>query len=195
MHGDLGFSDFCEGSDWRAVSTGWADWADSVGSGWTWPLDPKTKARWATPEQLEWFSCMGSPATSPPLCPRWLLVGRHKCPDPPMADWGRPLQWLGGSGTGDTNWGNLLLNLVANRSRLGRCHLLHMVWKTLEGGTILFKYSGLDVIACLLPHSAGQGCVGLWELLDGWCTRSRFSIEGHKVGPTSCLLPLCMTLL
>ena len=30
-----------------------------------------------------------------------------------------------GSGTGDTNRGNLLLNLVANKSILGRCHLLH----------------------------------------------------------------------
>ena len=35
-----------------------------------------------------------------------------------------------GSGTGDTNRGNLLLNLVVNKSILGRCHLLHMEWKT-----------------------------------------------------------------
>ena len=35
-----------------------------------------------------------------------------------------------GSGTRDTNRGNLLLNLVVNRSILGRCHLLHIVWKT-----------------------------------------------------------------
>ena len=35
-----------------------------------------------------------------------------------------------GSGTGDTNRGNLLLNLVANKSILGRCHLLHIEWKT-----------------------------------------------------------------
>ena len=35
-----------------------------------------------------------------------------------------------GSGTGDTNRGNLLLNLMANRSIWGRCHLLHIVWKT-----------------------------------------------------------------
>ena len=34
-----------------------------------------------------------------------------------------------GSGTGDTNRGNLL-NLVANRSISGWCHLLHNVWKT-----------------------------------------------------------------
>ena len=34
------------------------------------------------------------------------------------------------------------------------------------------------------------------ESLVSWYTRSRFSIVGHKVGPTSCLLPcLCMTLL
>ena len=35
-----------------------------------------------------------------------------------------------GSGTGDTNRGNLLLNLMAKRSIFGQCHLLHIVWKT-----------------------------------------------------------------
>ena len=25
------------------LSTGWADWAGSVGFGWTWPLDPKPR--------------------------------------------------------------------------------------------------------------------------------------------------------
>ena len=35
-----------------------------------------------------------------------------------------------GSGTGDTNRGNLLLNLMAIKSILGRCHLLHIEWKT-----------------------------------------------------------------
>ena len=36
----------------------------------------------------------------------------------------------GGSGTSDTNRGNLLLNLMAIKSILGRCHLLHTEWKT-----------------------------------------------------------------
>ena len=65
-----------------------------------------------------------------------------------------------GSGTGDTNRGNLLLNLVANKSILGRCHLLHRVenlWKEKP----LFGWSGLAWIACLLPHSGGLGCVVL----------------------------------
>ena len=35
-----------------------------------------------------------------------------------------------GSSTSDTNRGSLLLNLVANKSILGRCHLLHIEWKT-----------------------------------------------------------------
>ena len=37
------------------LSTGWSDSdrAGSVGFGWTWPQDPKTKACWATPEQSE----------------------------------------------------------------------------------------------------------------------------------------------
>ena len=34
-----------------------------------------------------------------------------------------------GSGTGDTNRGNLLLNLMANKSILSRCHLLYIEWK------------------------------------------------------------------
>ena len=35
------------------LSTDWADRAGSVAFGWTWPLDPETKACWATPEQSE----------------------------------------------------------------------------------------------------------------------------------------------
>ena len=35
-----------------------------------------------------------------------------------------------GSSTGDTNRGNFLLILMANRPIWGRCHLLHIVWKT-----------------------------------------------------------------
>ena len=65
-----------------------------------------------------------------------------------------------GSGTGDTIRGNLLLNLVANKSILGRCHLLYRVenlWKEKP----LFGWSGLAWIACLLPHSAGLECVVL----------------------------------
>ena len=56
-----------------------------------------------------------------------------------------------GSGTGDTKTGDLLLNLVANKSILGRCHLLHRVedlWKEKP----LFGWSGLAWTACLLPH-------------------------------------------
>ena len=99
------------------------------------------------------------------------------------------------SGTGDTNRGNLLLNLVANKSILGRCHLLHIQWKT-SGRRDHSGWSGLAWIACLLPHSAGLECVGLLKSVVSWYARSRFSIVGHKVGLTSCLLPcLCMTLL
>ena len=29
------------------------------------------------------------------ICPRWLLVGRHMHPDPPMADLVHPLLWSG----------------------------------------------------------------------------------------------------
>ena len=35
------------------LSTGWVEWAGSVGFGWIRPLDPKTKVCWGTPEQSE----------------------------------------------------------------------------------------------------------------------------------------------
>ena len=194
MHGDLDWSDFCEGYDWRAVSTGCEYWAGSVGFGWTWPLDPRTKACWASLDQSEWFSCMGSPATSPPLCPIWLLVGRRMCPDPPMADWVHPLLWpqdpVPVTQTEATCcWTSWQIGLFGVSAT---CCILSE--KPLEEETTLFEWSGLALIACLPPHPAGLECVGLWESLVSWHTRSRFSIVGQKVGPTSCLLPcLCMT--
>ena len=100
-----------------------------------------------------------------------------------------------GSGTGDTNRGNLLLNLVANKSILGRCHLLHRVedlWK--EKTTVWMVWPSLDSLSATTFGRPGM-CRAL-ESLVSWYTRSRFSIVGHKVGPTPCLLPcLCMTLL
>ena len=51
-------------------------------------------------------------------------------------------------GTGDTNRGNLLLNLMAHRSIWGRCHLLHIVWKT-SGIREHSGWSGLAWIAYL----------------------------------------------
>ena len=65
-----------------------------------------------------------------------------------------------GSSTGDTNRGNLLLNLMANKSILGLCHLLHMEWKT-AGRRNHSGWSGLAWVACLLPRSAALECVGL----------------------------------
>ena len=64
------------------------------------------------------------------------------------------------SGTSDANRGNLLLNLVANNSILGRCHLLHMEWKT-SGRRNHSGWSGLAWVDCLLPCSASLECVGL----------------------------------
>ena len=54
-----------------------------------------------------------------------------------------------GSGTGDTNRGNLFLNLVANKSILGRCHLLHRVErKPLEGETTVWMvWPSLDSLS------------------------------------------------
>ena len=66
-----------------------------------------------------------------------------------------------GSGTGDTNRGNLLLNLgqLSLFWAGATCHILS--GRPLEGETTLFGWSGLAWIACLLPCSAGLECVGL----------------------------------
>ena len=100
------------------------------------------------------------------------------------------------SGTGDTNRGNLLLKLEANKSILGRCHLLHMEWKTSgrRNHSVWMVWPSLGSLSATTFSQPGM-CRAL-ESLVSWYTRSRFSIVGHKVGPTSCLLPcLCMTLL
>ena len=101
-----------------------------------------------------------------------------------------------GSGTGDTNRDNLLLNLVANKSILGWCHLLHIEWKTsgMRNHSVWMVWPSLDSLSATTFCRPGM-CRAL-ESLVSWYTRSRFSIVGHKVDPTSCLLPcLCMTLL
>ena len=66
-----------------------------------------------------------------------------------------------GSGTGNTNRGNLLLNLVANRSIGAGATCCISFGKPLEGETTLFEWFGLVWIAGLPPRSAGPGCVGL----------------------------------
>ena len=137
----------------------------------------------------------GSPATSPPLCPKWLLVGRRMRPDPPMEDWVHPLL-LPGDPVPVTQteatccWTSWQISLFWAGAT---CCIL--IGRPLEGEATLFGWSGLAWIACLLPHSAILECVGLLESLVSWYTRSRFSIVGHKVGPTSCLLPCLLSCL
>ena len=94
-HVGLGLTGSCAGSGWMAETPSWVGWANTVGSDWTLPVDPRTRACWATLVQSEWFCCMGSPATSPLLCPRWLLVGRHMGPDPHRTGWVHPLAMPG----------------------------------------------------------------------------------------------------
>ena len=66
-----------------------------------------------------------------------------------------------GSGTGDTNRGNFLLNLMANKSIWAGATCCRLSRRPLEGETTLFGWSGLAWIACPLPRSAGLECVGL----------------------------------
>ena len=64
-------------------------------------------------------------------------------------------------GTGGTNRGNLLLNLVANKSIWASATCCIWSGRPLEGETTLFGWSGLAWVACQLPHSASLECIGL----------------------------------
>ena len=87
-----------------------------------------------------------------------------------------------GSGTGDTNRGNLLLNLVAKKSILGRCHLLHRVEDLWKEKPLWMVWPSLDSLSATTFGRPGM-CHAL-ESLVSWYTRSKFSIVGHRVGPT-----------
>ena len=64
-----------------------------------------------------------------------------------------------GSGTSDTNKGNLLLTLVA-KSALEACVTGSILTgRPLEGRTILSGWSGIVWIACPLSHSASLECI------------------------------------
>ena len=157
MHGDYDLSDFCEGSDWMVVSTGWAG---SVGSDWTWPLDPKTRACWA-PGAIRMILLHGESCNITAL-PN--MAGRGKV----YASWSYHARLSAStavarvSGTGDPNKSNLLLNQVPNKSIWGQCHLCYIAGKTSWRRDHFAGWSGLAWIACLLPHSVGLECVGLW---------------------------------
>ena len=84
-------------------------------------------------------------------------------------------------GTGDTNWGSLLLNLIAKRSIWGWYYLVHINWKTSRRKDHS-GWSDLVWIACLLPQSAGVECVRPWGSPDSWSTRTGFAIIGN-IGP------------
>ena len=177
-----------------SVSIGWADWADWAGSvGFV--LDMATRSQ---------NQCMlGHPRAIRMI----LLHGPHRescnffTTLPNMADDGKVYasrSYHGrlsastavarGSGTGNTNRGNLLLNLMANKSILGRCHLLHIKWKTSgrRSHSVWMVWPILDSLSATTFSRPGM-CRTL-ESLVSWYTRSRFSIVGHKVGSTSCLL-------
>ena len=101
----------------------------------------------------------------------------------------------GGSGTSDTNRGNLLLNLMAIKSILGWCHLLHIEWKTSgrRNHSVRMVWPSLDSLSATTFSRPGM-CrlrVTCFLVHQVKILRSR-----AQVGPTSCLLPcLCMTLL
>ena len=63
-----------------------------------------------------------------------------------------------GSGTGDTNRGNLLLNLMSNRSIWGWCHLLHVVWQTSgrRDHSVLMVWPSLDSLSATTFNRSGM---------------------------------------
>ena len=110
------------------LSTGWADWAGSVGFGWTWPLDPETKACWLPRSRM--ILLHGDPCKFSTTLPNMADSGKVYAFRSYHGRLSASTAVARGSGTGDTNRGNLLLNLVANKFILGRCHLLNIEWKT-----------------------------------------------------------------
>ena len=140
------------------------------------PLDRKTRACWAIQEQTERFSCMGSPATSPPLCPRWLLVGRHM--DPDVRHWRQKLRYL----VVEVCHKNVYLKMVPPVT-----YCLEDTWKE---ETILFELCGLAWIGCLLPHLDSLECVKLESnLFAGHQVRilHRKAHKGSSPSPLPCL--------
>ena len=160
------FDSSCAGSGWMVEIPDWAGWTDTEGSDWTLPPDPKTRACWATLGRSEWSCCRGSPVVSPPLCPRWLQVGRHMGPDFPTTGWVHPLPKPGGSGTGDTNCGSLLLNLVANKSTWGWCHREHIAWNTSgwRDHSVWMVWPSLDSLSAITFSRPG-----MWSALRVTC--------------------------
>ena len=104
----------------------WAGWADTGGSDWTLPLDPKTRhvgPPWGNQNNpvarvvLQLLHHVAQDGC------RWKARFSHDRLSASTAH-----AW--GSGTGDTNCGSLLLNLVANRSTCGWCHQEHIALNT-----------------------------------------------------------------
>ena len=88
-----------------------------------------------------------------------------------------------GSGTGDTNRGNLLLNLMADKSIWAGATCCIWSGRPLEGETTLWMvWPSLGSLSATTFSRPGM-CQAL-ESLVSWYTRSRFSIVGYKVGPT-----------
>ena len=97
--------------------------------------------------QSVWACCMGNPATSPTLCPIWLLVGRHMGPDlrrTARVSTSTVQAW--GSGTGDTNSGSWTWWQTGPTGAGATGSIL--LGRPLDGGTILFEWSGLVWIVC-----------------------------------------------
>ena len=98
-----------------------------------------------------------------------------------------------GSGTGDTNRGNLLLNLMAYKSILGRCHLLHIDLKTSgrRDHSVWIVWPSLDSFSA--TTLASLECVGL--LVTCFLVHQVKILHSRaQSGPDLLLLPcLCMT--
>ena len=61
-----------------------------------------------------------------------------------------------GSGTSDTNRGNLLLNLLAKKSILGRCHLLHRVENLWKEKPLWMVWPSLDSLSATTFGRSGM---------------------------------------
>ena len=91
--------------------------------------------------------------------------------------------------SGDTNRGNLLLNLMANKSILGRCHLLHRVEDLWKEKPLWMVWPSLDSLSATTVSRPGM-CRALESLV---ISRQALAREGdYEMMPVCACVHACV---
>ena len=137
------------------LSTGWAHWAGSVGFGWT---RSQNQGMLGHPGAIRMILLHGESCNSSTTLPNMVDGGKVYASRSYHGRLSASTAVVRGSGTGDTNRGNLLLNLMANKSILGRCHLLHIEWKTSgrRNPSVWIDWPSLDSLSATMLSRPGM---------------------------------------